>query len=82
MKCPECVASGKKSRITPGMASITAMHCAPYYDEEGVYHLHDFNTTTTNYGCTNGHQWRETSPPNQCPGCEWPDVKEKVANHS
>jgi len=80
MKCPECVATDQKSRITPGMASVTAMYCAPYYDEEGVYHHHDLNTTTTRYGCTNGHEWRGTSPPLKCPGCDWPNVKEKVAN--
>lgn len=61
MKCPECVAEGKKSCVTPGMMSVTAMYCAPYYDEEGVYHHHDRNVHTTLYSCNNGHSWQESN---------------------
>ena len=61
MKCPECVAEGKKSRVTVGMGYQTAMYCAPFYDEEGRFHNHDPNATTTGYTCSNGHRWQETT---------------------
>lgn len=80
MKCPECVKEGKKSRVTPSGGPVTAMYCAPYYDEDGAYHHHDRNLSTTNYSCSNGHQWQETNPFPKCVSCDWPNVKEKVAD--
>ena len=47
MKCSECITEGKKSQVNPGWSTVTAMYCAPYYDEDGKYHNHDRNTTTT-----------------------------------
>jgi hypothetical protein len=79
MKCPECVEAGKKSRVTPGLTAVTDMYCPPYYDEEGVRHHHDLNARTTNYSCSNGHRWVETTQA-ECGSCDWPNVKEKVAN--
>jgi len=70
MKCSECITEGKKSRITPGMSSTTLMYCAPYYDEEGLYHHHDSNITTTSYSCSNGHRW-SNSHTGQCGSCDW-----------
>lgn len=69
MKCQECVDAGQKSRVTPGMSTVTAMYCAPYYDEEGVYHHHDMNSHTTQYTCSNGHQWIKS----WYPACPAPD---------
>ncbi len=59
MKCPQCVKEGKRSTVTPGFSSTTAMYCAPYYDEDGKHHHHDLNMTTTGYACSNGHEWTE-----------------------
>ena len=57
MKCEECVEAGEKSRITPHGSSKTLMYCARYYDEEGVFHNHDYNTVRSSYSCSNGHRW-------------------------
>lgn len=59
MICPECKKEGKKSRVCPGVSMVTAMWCPPFYDEDGKYHHHDANITTTNYKCSNGHTWTE-----------------------
>lgn len=59
MKCPQCVKEGKKSKVYPGVSMTTAMWCPPFYDEEGNYHHHDSNVTTTEYSCSNGHKWTE-----------------------
>ena len=70
--CPECKASGLKSRVTPHGGSRTLMRCSPYYDEDGVYHHHDTNITTSSYSCSNGHEWT-TKSRGKCPapGCEF-----------
>jgi len=59
MICPECKAQGLESRVYVGISSTTLMYCQPFYDEKGEYHHHDFNTTTTPYSCSNGHEWSE-----------------------
>lgn len=61
MKCPECVKENKKSFVNVGMSMTTAMYAAPFYDEEGKYHHHDPNTTSTEYSCSNGHRWTHKS---------------------
>ena len=53
MICPECKKEGKKSIVYPGYGSTTLMYCQPFYDENGKYHHHDMNTTTTPYSCSN-----------------------------
>lgn len=53
------------------MSMTTAMYCQPFYDEDGKYHHHDANTTTTEYRCSNGHQWTERTTGN-C-WCGWPN---------
>ena len=71
MKCPECEKQDLKSRVYPGMGSSTLMYCQPFYDEEGKYHTHDSNTTTWQYSCSEGHEWRGSSS-GSC-WCGWPD---------
>ncbi len=77
MKCPTCVELGLRSRVTPGAGQRTLMYCPPFYDEDGVLHSHDANTTTTPYSCSNGHQWVETSKPS-CRACDWPAETEEA----
>jgi len=55
--CPFCAREGRKSQLRPGISFKTAMYFAPYYDEEGKYHFHDGNMTTTDFGCSNGHRF-------------------------
>jgi hypothetical protein len=69
--CAECQKAGLKSRVTPDGGSMTAMYCAPYYAEDGVYHHHDMNVVTLAFACSNGHHWTTTSHP-KCPSCDWP----------
>lgn len=73
MICQTCKAEGQKSIVTPSHGGTTAMYCQPFYDENGVYHHHDSNTTTTGYTCSRGHRWSEVAPKPKCPGCSWPD---------
>jgi len=71
MKCKECEAQGEVSRVYPGQATVTAMYCAPFYDEEGRLHSHDSNIHTTSYHCNKGHKWTVKSK-GKC-WCGWPD---------
>lgn len=71
MICPECQKQGLRSRVTPGPIVTTLMYCPPFYDEDGKYHSHDANSSSTSYSCSNGHCWTEVSQPT-C-WCGWPD---------
>ncbi len=75
MKCPTCVEEGEKSKIFPLGSSMTLMYCAPFYDEEGVYHHHDGNIITSEYRCSREHHWVEKRNPS-CPAGDWPEPKE------
>jgi len=72
VKCPECVAEGKRSTVSVGAGTTTCMYFAPYYDEDGAYHHHDGNTTSYSHTCSNGHSWC-SSRTGTCPapGCIW-----------
>jgi hypothetical protein len=60
---------GRKSRVSVSGSSTTSGGSPrPYWDEEGVYHIHENNATTTSFFCTNGHAWNAKSFP-PCPGC-------------
>jgi len=61
MKCKQCITEGKKSTINvPQYGTTTLMMPAPnYYDEDGVLIKgHNPNTTTTEWSCSNGHNWK------------------------
>ena len=70
MICPTCEAAGQKSVVTEGPSMSTAMHCPPFYDEEGKRHVHNSNTRRTDYSCSRGHRWTE-SHKGRC-WCGWP----------
>ena len=74
MKCPECVAEGKRSKVYVGGHSSTLMGYLAYYDEDGKLHDHDPNVYSTNYRCSNGHKWTE-SKKNKC----WCEVEKEDA---
>lgn len=80
MKCPECVATGQASTLQIGPTFSTAMYSAPHYDEDGEYHMHDLNTRTTSYSCSNGHSFSQNVDPT-CPNrnCEWGKTPEQIA---
>lgn len=70
MICPACKAHGVRSNVYPGFSSTTLMGGASYWDTDGRYHSHDPNTTTTDFRCSQGHEWTEhhKSP---CPSCNY-----------
>lgn len=76
MKCPECQKEGKKSTVCVRFGETTLMYCSPFYDEEGNYHYHDINDTTTFYECSRKHAWSEIST-GSC-WCGWPNKKKEV----
>lgn len=70
--CPQCTVESKTSSVREGVSSTTAMWYAPFYDDDGDYHVHDMNYTTTEYTCSNGHQFNVNSS-HPCPNtnCNW-----------
>lgn len=70
MICPECKSEGKTSKVFVGLTSKTLVGFPSFYDEKGVFHSHDPNTITTDYRCSNGHTWVESSK-NACPNCSY-----------
>lgn len=73
MICPTCKKEGKKSKVFIGVGMTTMLYCQPFYDEDGKYHHHDLNTTTTQYTCSNKHHWSEKTQ-SEC-WCGWPNIK-------
>jgi len=71
MICPECKKLGLKSKIFIGLSYTTALNGSQFFDEEGRFHDHDPNTTTTSYSCSNGHSWIVKS--NKKCWCGWPN---------
>ena len=61
MICPQCKKLGKRSRVYCGVSIVTCIGYTPYYDEDGNYHQNDPNKTTTEYSCSHGHFWSETT---------------------
>ena len=59
MICPQCKKQGLKSKVFNESSFSTAMAGPSYYDEDGNYHYHSPNTTTTNYYCSYNHRWTE-----------------------
>lgn len=55
MICEECKKEGKISRVFDEGSSSTLLNFKRYWDENGVYHVHDPNKITTSYRCSNGH---------------------------
>ena len=58
MKCPQCEVAGERSRVYPaGEVVAMGMGANDYYDEDGIYHHHDPNSTNKTYSCSKGHRW-------------------------
>ena len=62
MKCKECVESGRESRVYPGLAIRTLMGATALRRGGRPAQREDPNKTTTQFTCSNGHQWSETTP--------------------
>lgn len=71
MICKECQEQGLKSKVYSRGTMSTAMSGGlPFWDEEGVLHIHDGNWVTTGYQCSNGHNWT-TRNHRPCPSCDY-----------
>lgn len=69
MRCKICVEQGLKSTFYPGTAHSTLLGGDfNYYDSDGNYHMHDPNTITQEFSCSNGHRYLE-SRKQKCPTC-------------
>jgi hypothetical protein len=68
MICPDCEPQGLKSRVRCHGGTSTLMFSDSFYDEEG-YHFHDPNGRTSEYSCSNGHQFIMSYLEN-CPNAE------------
>jgi hypothetical protein len=72
--CAVCADKGLKSTVVHKGGSETMMGVAAYYDTAGRYHVHNPNTRTHKYQCSNGHLWSVEADARRCPaeGCGWP----------
>ena len=86
MICPECKEQGLKSKVFQDQSRTTLICAETFWDEEGEYHIHDPNVTTTEYHCSNEHHRELESVTKLCPACgeDWMkgevDVKTQEAD--
>lgn len=59
MKCKTCQEQGLTSKVFDQGSTSTLMAFSMFWDEGGVRHVHDPNTHTYLYSCSNGHRWAE-----------------------
>ncbi len=55
--CAQCKKEGLTSTIQRGMSMTTLMGTHEYWDEDGSYHYSDPNYTTTEWSCSQDHEW-------------------------
>lgn len=67
MKCPQCIAEGKKSTVSSDGSMSTLMGFMTWCDEDGNTHQHDRNKVTTGYKCSNGHVFVSVRNGSPCP---------------
>jgi len=75
VKCPECMKEGVTSTVRQLSVERTMLHAQEFFDEEGQAHIHDPNTFSTVYMCSNNHKWKQ-SQKNKC-WCGWPETEVK-----
>lgn len=69
MKCPQCVSEGLRSQVTMGSPFKTEKgKPVQFWDEDGNYHYHDPAKYSTDYRCSNGHEFNLAST-HGCPTC-------------
>lgn len=71
MICPQCREENKKSFVYSNGSTRTLLCANEFYDEEGIWHIHDSNITTSHYSCSNGHTFDKKTQ-GKCP-CGWPN---------
>lgn len=80
MKCEKCAAFGDKSKVYSDGASSTLIGGGgEMWDEDGVSHYHNPNTTSTGYHCNKGHRWSiKGKSPCWAKGCDYGGGQEIV----
>lgn len=84
MRCPICKAEGREHRLSEKKVSPTILNREStvdiFYDEQDRKHIHDRETRTFVYICSNGHYFRHDMM-SRCPqmGCDW-NGKPEVQN--
>lgn len=64
MKCPECEKQDLKSTVQYLYGTSTAMAGGgTWWDEDGNEHYTDVNWHTSQYRCSNGHEFQITQEP-------------------
>lgn len=71
--CPFCEENKTSSVRNLGTAT-TMLAINFFHDEEGKYHSHDSNESSTHYSCSNGHKWH-TKSHRSC-WCGWNQTQE------
>ncbi len=79
MKCPVCVEENLSSTLVEsGGLRTTLVHYPAFHDKDGNRHVHNANTATAAYRCSNGHTFTVKKIQGSC-WCGWPeDAKEEV----
>lgn len=68
MKCQECEAAGKASKVSIRNLPVTDRAWRSFYDEDGRLHRHNPNYHSQRLTCSNGHSWAVRFS-NFCPTC-------------
>jgi hypothetical protein len=69
--CLTCTSLNQKSIVTVlEQRTHVWARCLPFYDEGGVLHYHDKNTTILYLSCSNGHHFEVVKEPEPCQ-CGW-----------
>ena len=72
MFCPECLKQGLTSTLYTQNGGITTDMCVnTFYDENGKYHYHNPNVTSSEWHCSNGHHG-VNSHYHKCPQGDYP----------
>lgn len=73
MICQQCRDAGLKSRVDLGdNLRKPDLECRPYWDEEGLPHIHDRSESEQTYRCSLGHVWSVKSDLQPCPQGDYP----------
>lgn len=84
MKCPTCIAEGKRSQVElVTMVPFTQTIASPsnvrkFWDEDGRKHVHDPTEREELYQCSNSHRWSHKFK-NPCPERTCDFNKEKAS---
>lgn len=69
--CPMCAVESEKSILRSECISVIRKGASDsYHDENGGLHLHMKAVRITEYKCSRGHNWIESTP-EKCPKCDW-----------